>query len=79
MPYLKAAKLINTASREKEKDKLLVLYASAYPHMTKDTYMTFEEFVEKSMPTETEKVYDMRSKDEIMKEIAEIEKKNTRK
>ncbi|MCK9191257.1 MAG: hypothetical protein M0P10_06915 [Sphaerochaetaceae bacterium] len=73
MPFHRAIKLINKANIEREKDKLFALYTSAYPHMTKENYMSFDEFAEKAMPSE--KHYDTRSKEEIMDEIEEIKKK----
>jgi len=73
MPFQKSVKLIGKAREENRKDRLFSLYSNLYPNFSKDNFMSFEDFVEKSMP---EKInYDGRSTAEIMAEISEVEKK----
>jgi hypothetical protein len=45
---------------------------AAYPNMDRKTFKTFNEFYENLRPRKV--VMDMRSQDEIMEEIADIEK-----
>jgi len=73
MPYRDALKLIKKAQKQNQKEMLFDLYASAYPHMTKENYMTFEDFLEKS--TGEYKNYNSQSTEELMAEIEEIEEK----
>ena len=73
MPFYKAIKLINKAREENQRDKLFLLYTAVYPNMDEKTYLSFEDYLEKLTGSNTS--YDMRSKDEIMKEMNEIEQK----
>lgn len=73
MPLKKSLKLIGIAQEEETREYAFRIYLAAYPNMDKDKFLTFNEFWEEIKP-DTSK-YDARSKDEIMKDLIEIENK----
>jgi hypothetical protein len=73
LPYRQAFKLINKARKEKNEKRLFRLYAALYPNFDQKTFMSFEEYLQKCRGT-TVKI-DNRSREDIMAEIMEIEKK----
>ena len=72
MPCGSAFKLIRKAQEENAKDNLFELYCALYPNMDKNSFFTFDEYLEKSRVTSVE--VDNRDKETILKEIEEMKK-----
>lgn len=72
MPFRRGIKLIKKAQEKNTEEHLFMLYTGIYPNMDRKNFISFKEFLEKSIPRKI--VVDRRSKDKLMKEIAEIEK-----
>lgn len=47
MRYIDGINLINKAIEESEKRKLWEMWLTIYPHMNKETYISFEQFYDK--------------------------------
>lgn len=65
MPLNRAIKLIKRAKTETEKETVYMQWLMFLPHMTKDTYISFEDFFESLQTPQL----DIRDKDEIIKGI----------
>lgn len=72
MPLYRALKLLDVARKESVKEELYKLYVSIYPHFTKESFQTFNEFYEERKPAEITEL-DTRLKDEIMQELLKID------
>lgn len=72
MPLKRAIKLIEKAKEEETKEYYYRWWLVRVPLYTEKTYETFEEFYDKAKPKKIK--YDARDKEEIMKEIKQIEK-----
>lgn len=65
-------KLINKAIKERDRQKIWDIWISCYPNMTKDNYITFEDFYDKA----TKKVtVSTKTAEEIYNEALEIRNK----
>lgn len=64
LPFGRAVKLIKKCADEAMREKFYMQWLMYLPLMTKDTYISFEEFYQSTQVT-----IDRRPKDEIMKEI----------
>ena len=62
--------LIRDAFGIKQERRQWQLYCSAYPHYTKDNFMTFEQFYRKSNP-----VVSTKPKQQVIDEVTEMRKK----
>lgn len=67
MPLHRSVPLIEKAKEEIRRDRYYRLWLVRYPGYTEKNFQTFEEFYESLFPEPVH--YDMRSKDEIMKEV----------
>ena len=65
------SKLINKAKEEEVREEDYRLYLAVRPHMTKENYVSFDEFRGRTVASVK---YDTRPKDEIMEELLELEK-----
>lgn len=61
--------LINHIYEKKREDKAYQLYSSLYPNMTKETYITFEEFYK---PQKQDEVVEAKTADEILNNVKEL-------
>lgn len=66
----RSAKLIKKATEENKKEANYQWWLARYPLYTKDSYESFDEFLEKLNPQKV--VYDFRDKDEIMAELLDL-------
>lgn len=73
LPLSRALDLIEKAEEEKFRDHTLKIYLAAYPNFTKKNFITFDEFWEQVKPRKV--TYDMRSKEDLIKEAKEIEER----
>lgn len=71
MPLHHAMKLIEMAKEEETKEYFFRVWLVRYPNYTEKTYETFNQYLENSRPENV--LLDNRSKEEIMKEIIELE------
>lgn len=71
LPVNKSLKLITKAREEETKEYYYRFWLVRYPLYDKSSYETFDEFYDKVRPKNI--VYDTRTKEEIMKEILEVE------
>lgn len=69
LPLNDAIKAVNFAIEQDKKEKLYSLWLVKYPWYDQNTFETFEQFCERSIPKKV--TYDTRSKDDIMAEILE--------
>ena len=73
MPLKDAVEIINYAMEQEQKEYYYRFWLVRYPNYTKETFETFEEFYDKYRPQNIK--IDNRSKDEIMKDIMKIDRK----
>lgn len=71
LPLQQGMKLLKKAMEEDTREYAFRIYLTVYPNMDKDNFKSFNEFWEEIKPQNN--VVDTRNKDEIMKEIYEIE------
>lgn len=71
LPLDKSLKLIERAREEEMKEYYYRLWLVRYPYYDQKNYESFDEFYDKVRPRKIE--LDTRSKEEIMREVLEIE------
>ena len=72
----KGWKLINKALEEESKEYAFKIYLSKFPHMSKDNYISFNDFYDQiKQAAKAQQQSNNQNKDEIMKEIKEITNK----
>jgi len=62
--------MINEIYSQRRQDKAYQLYVAAYPNMTKESYMTFEEFYKPQKVNE--EPVEVKSSEEILKDVKEL-------
>lgn len=67
--------ILNYAIEQEQKDYMHRLWLVRYPNYTEENFESFEHFYDKYKPKKVE--YDARSKDDIMSDILNIERKGT--
>jgi hypothetical protein len=70
LSFKQLIKIINKAFEEENKEKLFRIYLSLLPHMKKQ--MSFDEFYKKHTTSNIPKKLDIRSEEDIMREILAI-------
>lgn len=63
-------KMVNEIYLQKRQDKAYQLYVAAYPNMTKESYVTFEEFYKPQK--QNEEPVETKSAEEILNEVKEL-------